>query len=144
LATSRNGFSYAAALKGHVPLSHQSTLARARTRNCQILIDSDPNASSNPLTDLTEQELVEKVNMALDLSRDNTCDTSSKFIGAKKLTNGGIMLDLNKMEAARWVQQNKSTFTTNFGATAVVKDRAVSLIVEYVPISHSPEVLGEC
>jgi hypothetical protein len=139
-----NTFTYAAALKGNVPLLHHTTLARARTRNCQVLIDSDPNASGNPFAELNEQELVAKANEALDLSRDSTCPEEGKFIGARKLTNGGIVFDLNTIEATRWIQKNKGTFTPNCGATAIVKDRALSVIVEYVPIAHSTDALSEC
>ena len=53
-----NTMSYANALKANIPISHQSILVRARAKNCQILIDNDPTATSNSLMELTEQELL--------------------------------------------------------------------------------------
>jgi hypothetical protein len=54
------------------------------------------------------------------------------------------VLDMNTVEAAKWIQQNRDAFTTSFSATAIVKDRAVAVIVEYVPVSHTPDALAEC
>ena len=137
-------FAYAAALRGQVPLTHQTTLTRARTRNCQILIDDEDAATANPLQNLTEQELVAKANEALDLSKDQNTPTGGRFIGAKKLNNGGIVFDLNTAQITTWVKNNKKTFTDKFGAMAVIKDRAAAVIIEFVPVEHRPDALAEC
>ena len=62
---SGTGMNYTAALRGNVPLSHPNNLMKARARNCQILIDKEPNTENNTLNDLTEQELVAKSNEAI-------------------------------------------------------------------------------
>lgn len=49
-----NTITYVTALKGQVPLTHQATIAKARTRNCQILIDDEDATTTNPLKNLTE------------------------------------------------------------------------------------------
>ncbi|KAF8483198.1 hypothetical protein JB92DRAFT_2763031 [Gautieria morchelliformis] len=134
---------YAAALKGNVLLSHPSNLARAKARERQILIDGDPQAEQNALTELTEQELVAKANEAIDILGDDHSHISRAFVGAKKLANGGIVFDLETVEAARWIQANKIAFLSKFSGTAMIKDRALSVIVEYVPLNHSPDVLAE-
>ena len=139
-----NTLTYATALKGQVPMTHQTTITRARTRNCQLLIDDEDPAISNPLKNLTEQELVAKANEALDLSKDQNTPTDGKFLGAKKLNNGGIVFDLNTAQITSWVKNNKKTFTDKFGAMAVIKDRAVTVIVEFVPVEHRPDALAEC
>jgi hypothetical protein len=43
----------------------------------------------------------------------------------------------------RSIQVNKNAFTSKFSGTATIKDRALTVIVEYVPLSHSPEALAE-
>ncbi|KAF8499396.1 hypothetical protein JB92DRAFT_3124897 [Gautieria morchelliformis] len=109
----------------------------------QILIDSDPRAEKNVFDELNEQELVAKANKAA-----NEIETSENvgemcFIGVKKLANGGIVFDLTTNTAARWIQANKATFLEKFSATATIKDRELSVIIEYVPVSHSPEAFTE-
>jgi uncharacterized protein YoxC len=137
------GATYAAALKGNVPLSHPSNLARARARERQILIDRDPRADHNTLGGLSERELVAKANEALtQLGEPNPLEEVS-FVGAKILTNGGVVYELNKPTAAEWVQANKAQFVEKLGGASVVKERAVSVLVEYVPLTHAPEALGE-
>jgi hypothetical protein len=135
--------SYAAALKGNVPISHPNNLAKAKARAKQILIDTDPQGEQDTLGELTERELVAKANEAVDNLEEDHDLASIVFIGAKKLANGGIVFDLDTEEAARWIQANKNAFTSKFSGTATVKDRALTVIVEYVPLSHSPEALAE-
>jgi hypothetical protein len=135
--------SYAAALKGNVPLSHPNNLAKAKARAKQILIDTDPQGEQDTLGELTEQELVAKANEAVNNLDEDHDLANIEFIGAKRLTNGGIVFDLDTEEAARWIQTNKKAFTSKFSGTATIKDRALAVIVEYVPLSHSPEALAE-
>jgi hypothetical protein len=135
--------SYAAALKGNVPLSHPNNLAKAKARAKQILIDTDPQGEQDTLGKLTEQELVAKANEAINNLEEDHDLINIAFIGAKKLANGGIVFDLDTEEAARWIQANKSKFVSKFSGTATIKDRALTVIVEYVPLSHSPEALAE-
>jgi hypothetical protein len=137
------GATYAAALKGNVPLSHPSNLARARARECQILIDRDPRADHNNLGGLSERELVAKANEALAQLGEPDPLVEVSFVGAKILPNGGVVYELNKQTAAKWVQANKAQFVEKLGGTSVVKERAVSVLVEYVPLTHAPEAMGE-
>jgi hypothetical protein len=135
--------SYAAALKGNVPFSHPNNLAKARARAKQILIDTDPQGEQDTLGELTEQELVAKANEAISNLEEDHDLASIEFIGAKKLANGGIVFDLDTEQAAKWIQANKNAFTSKFSGTATIKERALTVIVEYVPLSHSPEALAE-
>jgi hypothetical protein len=69
---------YAAALKGNVPLSPPSNLVKARARERQTLIDSDPRAEQNNLGYLTERELVAKANEAIS-GRRTTNGNENRF-----------------------------------------------------------------
>ena len=66
-----------------------------------------------------------------------------RVVGAKKLSNRGIMYELDKPETANWVRKEKAAFTARFGGSTVVKDRATSVLVEFVPVAHSPDALTE-
>ena len=58
-------------------------------------------------------------------------------MGTRKLKNGGVVYKLNDTDAPKWA------FTKNFGGTLVVKERGVSVIIEYMPVAHNPDVLVE-
>jgi hypothetical protein len=61
------GATYVVGLQGNVPVSHPSNLSKAqeRERERQMLINEDPHSGQNPLSSLTKQELVAKVNEAI-------------------------------------------------------------------------------
>jgi hypothetical protein len=138
-----NGVTYAAVLRGNVLFSHPNTLARARSRERQLLIDRDPRTEQNMLDGLTEQELVAKANEAVDQIEQTNGLEDGGCIGAKRLANGGIVLELRTAEGARWMQQHKRQFMEKFSGTTIMKDRTVSVIIEYVPLTHSPEAFAE-
>jgi len=66
-----------------------------------------------------------------------------KAIGAKKLHNGGVVLELSSPEVEKWLRKEKAIFAEEFRDTSVVKDREITIITEYIPISHSPDMLAE-
>jgi len=55
-----------AALGNRLPSAHPSTLAWSHVRESQVLIDKDPQVSSNLLDMLNERELITKANEALE------------------------------------------------------------------------------
>ena len=65
------------------------------------------------------------------------------MVGTKKLNIGGVVYELNKLETTSWVRKEKATFMTGFGGSAIMRDRAISVLVEFVPVAHSPDVLTE-
>ena len=56
---------YSKALNRQLPAAHLSMLTRMLINERQVLIDKDPSAETNQLSDLTECELVAKANEAL-------------------------------------------------------------------------------
>ena len=95
------------------------------------------------LEGLTEWELVAKANEAVELMEQPEHATKFQFIGAKMLANSGVVYESNVPDAAQWVQENKRSFVDKFSSMSVIKDRTVSVIVEYVPVGHVPEALAE-
>ena len=134
---------YAAALKGNVPLLHPRNLAKVNARNCQILIDKDTHVEQNNLDTLTEQEHVAKANEAMEQLGVTLDIKNYIFMGVKKLANGGVVFDMNTPNAVKWVHLHKRTFTEKFGSTAIIKEHTVSVIIEYVPTSYTPDALTE-
>src|SRR5882724_8061335 len=65
------------------------------------------------------------------------------MVGAKKLHNGRVVFELDSAEAVQWLKVEKANFKANLSGTLVIKDRAILVIVEYVPITHSPDGLSE-
>ena len=65
-----------------------------------------------------------------------------RAVGAKRLQNGGIINELNIPETANWLRKEK-VFTDGFRGMVIMRDKAVPIIVEYVPVSHSPDMLTE-
>jgi len=138
--------SYIAALTRQLLLSHQNNLACNCTREKQILIDKDPHTTSNNLAELMETELVAKANEANEQMKawleGNKFD-DVRFIGARHLSNGGIIYKLNSTEATKIICKERETFIEHFGGTSIAKNRAATVIIEYFPISHSINFLGE-
>jgi len=64
-------------------------------------------------------------------------------IRAKCLQNRGIVYELSSLQVTCWVSKEKAAFMAGFDRTLVIKDRAVSMIVEYMPVTHSPDALAE-
>jgi len=134
---------YTDTLNRWLPSDHLSTLARAGVKERQVLIDKDPVVKQNHLDGLNEQELVAKANEALAYMADQLPQSPSqpRVVGARKLSNSGVVYELDKLETANWVRKEKNVFTAGFGGTAVMRERATSVIVEFVPVVHSPDVL---
>jgi len=97
------------------------------------------------LSNLDEGKLVEKANEALSkMSTQCECPpTEIRIVGAKKLQNGGIVYELNNPESTIWLQKEKAEFTKHYGKASVMKDKSVLVLVEYVPVTHNPDTLGE-
>jgi len=56
---------------------------------------------------------------------------------------GGVVFELDSMDMVLWLKAEKAAFVVSLGGTSVVKDRVVSVIVEYVPTNHNPDTFAE-
>ena len=143
--TTGRPMSYAAALNSSLPSTHPSTLARTRLRERQVLIDRDPQADSNHLDALNERELVDKANEAISGLKGHAGAVADKAraLGAKRLRNGGVVYEFDSPETATWLRRDRTAFTEKFGGMSIVRDKAIPILVEYVPTSHSTDALAE-
>src|SRR5882724_4769795 len=120
-------------------------LARTQIKGRQILVDKDPSLDTSHLQELMEHVLVEKANEVLSMMKMKLTDSpgAPRAVGAKKLRNGGVVFELGDNVMAQWVRKEKATFTSAFGGTSVVRMQSIPVIVEYVPMSHSPDTMSE-
>ena len=136
---------YADTLSRQLPSTHTGTLAWIQACNRQILIDKSPDAPAKHLSYLDEGKLVEKANEAMTKmsTQSRHPPTEIRIIGAKKLQNGGIAYKLNNLESTLWLRKEKVEFMKHYRKALVIKDKSVSVIVEYIPVAHNPDALGE-
>jgi len=141
----RATMSYAHIAQQGATYEPQSTSSSPRN-NRQILVDRAPNATTHGLQDLCEKDLVAKANMALILMNDDGegVPERAEFVGAQKLRHGGVLYRLNLDEGAEWVRtEGMAGFLEKMGGTLVVRERTVTIVVEYVPISFDPNAVGD-
>ena len=138
---------YAKILSSCLPLVHPNTLARSRVRERQVLVDKDPLVTTNHLETLSEHELVAKANEAIaKMTEASDLDQRIKdvrAVGEKKLNNGGIVFKLDSDKVVQWVGKEKAVFSASLRGTSMVRDRAVLVIVECIPVLHNPDALTE-
>ena len=82
--------------------------------------------------------LVEAANAAL---RDMEDAANHRFISARRLGNGGVLLEMDSEAAACWlsVLASRASFLGWFAPDALVRERAFSLVVQFVPLYFKPE-----
>jgi len=127
---------YAEALNRQLPATHLSMLTRMQIKEKQVLIDKDLSAETNQLSDLTEFKLVAKANEASHTWPQHSCmaqPTPRQWVQSA--------CEMVALSSSRAVQKppvgkkRKRYVCEGFGATSVVRERAISVIAEYVPTS---------
>ncbi len=140
--------SYSDALKSAQasPATSKDTLdARVRARegikSRQLLVDVI-SPGQDTLAGASNTELVEAANKAL---RDLDEPPHHRFVSARRLNNGGILLELDSEEAMAWLSDplQRASFLGRFAPEASVKTRAFPLIVQFVPLYFKPEMEAE-
>ena len=115
---------------------HQATMAKGTLQRRQILLDGIEGVKT-AANSLTERELVEKANLVLEGMGIMASDKpmGMKFVTAKKLRNGGVVLEMDSEAAANWLRRKdvRSRFAESFGGSAQIKDRTFQVVVQYVP-----------
>jgi len=128
--------------------THAATIARGDVSAKQIVIRLDPTkaAAGDTLANLTDDEVVQKAQVALDLiTGTGTRPEKMAFAVARRQPGGKVLLQLNSAEAAQWLRHpgTLQEFEGHFGGAYLVKPRAFGVIAEFVPISldlDEPEI----
>ena len=136
--------SYAAMVTHILPTSHTMTITRQDAQFRKVLIDrpKGPNGEDAPPLQLTDQELVKKASLALELMREtgHSPPEGARFLTVKRLRHGGLLYELNTKEAASWLQQpeNMRPFTANYGMEAFIRAKHYPCLVRNAPAYLQP------
>jgi hypothetical protein len=142
------GRTYADATRDRVdvPAEHAATIAKGDIKEKQIVIQADSQEGSQQLAALSERELVEKANVALDLMSLDPGERpeGAAFVSALKTRAGSVIYALNSDAAAKYLRRDKNMreFTRHYGGTAMVSPRTCQLVIEYVPADFQPSDQG--
>lgn len=124
---------------------HKPWIQKGKMTERQLIVRKprDGNGSDNgehlqQWQTLNEEQLVQKAAMTIDLMHLAAADKPKnlRFIGARKLAGGDVILDLNDNKSARWLRQADvlKSFNDFFGGTTTVAPRTFPIILQFVPI----------
>ena len=136
---------YAATVTHILPTSHSLAVNRQEAQFRKVLIDihRDVDVSGVSAVQLTEQELVQKAMLALELMRDagHPHPDGMRFLTVKRLRHGGLLYKLNTKEAALWLQrpENMQPFTTKFGHDASITAKNYACLLRNAPVYLHPD-----
>ena len=107
----------------------------------QVLIDA--SAPNQPLHQAANNPQL--VSLANDMLRGMDDPPTHRFVGARRLNNGGLLLEMDSKEAAVWIggPHNKATFLSRFMPDAAFKSHMYSLVVQFVPLNFRLDDEGE-
>jgi hypothetical protein len=117
----------------------------------QILVDFVRDGSLAPPKPLSPREWVTKSNAAIEAAfaeeRVNTGASVQplvlpKVVAATTLKNGGILLELDSKESATKVRAKQQCFANSLGAGWLIKEKAWSVKIKFVPVSTNIDRAG--
>ena len=90
----------------------------------------------------SNQQLVSLANDALRGMEDPLLH---RFVGARRLKNGGLLLKMDSEEAAACISgpHIKASFLHRFVPNATFKSRTYSLVVQFMPLHFRPDHVDE-
>ena len=104
--------------------------AREGVKAWQVLIDAP---------DLSQQlhqgaDNVQLVSLANDALKDMEDPPPHRFSGARRLNNGGLLLEMDSEEAVTWLSGPfaRAAFLGHFAPNAAFKSRTYSLVIQFV------------
>ncbi|KAG9221604.1 hypothetical protein CCMSSC00406_0006763 [Pleurotus cornucopiae] len=141
------GASYADAAKGILPTRLAAVIDRQDAKAKQVVVRRDRDIEEGQYSpmQLSEKELVEKANIALESIEDNDNKPAEvTFVAARKLKEGDTMLLMNTPEARQWLcAGNMDAFTAGFDAFSKARAPMLTVVAEFVPVGFNPEDQGE-
>ena len=80
------------------------------------------------------------VSLANTVLNDMEDPPSHHFVGARRLNNGGLLLEMDSEEAATWLGGSfaKAAFLGRFAPKAALKSCTYSLVIQFVPLNFKP------
>ena len=128
------------------PVATAATMdMRARAREGiklrQILIDARDHGEGI-LRGVSDAGIVESANAAIRRMED---PPDHRFVSARRLGNGGVLLEMDSESAAGWlnVPVTRASFLNQFAPNASFKERAFPIVVQFVPLHFKPDKAPE-
>ncbi|KAL4253648.1 hypothetical protein AB1N83_014462 [Pleurotus pulmonarius] len=119
-----------------------AAIARQEFRSRQVIVRVKDGFTENGVKGLTEKEIVEKANMALEMMGTEAGEPpdGTRFLGAKRNPNGSCTLVMSTIEARRWLQETGvlDAFMARFDGSSTATTPMFTVIAEYVPIDFDP------
>ena len=133
---------------GNNPAAHDADprrRAREASKARQILIDFAEPQEREKMRGTSLTTLIEDANKAL---ADAFPDSSAAFVNAQKLVYGGLLLELNSLDAVGLLEDQlaEATFLGKLGEFATIRARQYNVVVYFVPLSFNagdPEDMRE-
>ena len=135
LLTAKNTDPRTSAMQPHKTVEDPRLTRDLDRKNRQLLIEWGKEVAEGK----SATELKEKIEAALqDMSLPSPGDAKIQEIN--KLRNGGVIVQLETKEIAKWLREpaNKKEFIAKLDANAQIKERTYPLVVPRVPISFEP------
>jgi len=119
------------------------TEARGQLQRKQIILDGDDSTRENT-SKLTPKEIISKVNLALDKLEKDMAETleddnndrpeNAKFVAARVLKNGGVLLEMSDENGAEWLKQKEiaRAFERYFPGTVAIKGKTYQVVVQFL------------
>ena len=132
--------SYADAV--HAPLPGPDRAAQIRVADRerllarQVLVDGFP-VSSESGGEPSATDILAMANDAALFMQDQP--EGFRFTAARRLTNGGVILETPRSEQAEWLRAHASDFEWVLGEKATVRQRLFHVVVEFAPIAFDPQ-----
>lgn len=138
--TGGNPNTYAAALARELTKPvHREAIQREERKRKQIWVQLSKDAGNDTFMSLGEQELAQKANETLKAVKadEGRRPEGIKFVGAIKTRLNLVVLQLESVESAKWLEQPAvlKEFTSKFGLWAECKTTRSNVILEFVPIT---------
>ena len=133
-------FTYAAVVRTPAPGPERATQLKVADREClmarQLLIDNFPIPEGTGDGPAAGETILIVAREAITWTFD--VPTGFKFISARTLTNGGVILECAQPEHAQWVRENAVAYERGLGGGAKLRLRPFKVVVEFVPIIFNP------
>jgi len=122
------------------------TKIRGELQRKQIILNGD-DTTKEQASKLSPKELILKANLAINKletdiedflsEEDNEKPPGTKFVAARILKNGGVLLEMESEDGAQWLKQAEVTkaFENCFPGVVKIKGNNYQVVVQFLPIS---------
>ncbi|QRV80506.1 Reverse transcriptase from transposon X-element protein [Ceratobasidium sp. AG-Ba] len=110
-------------------------------REKQLMIDPEVVSGQRGLQNITEQDLLGQAAKAVERIVEAELlkgkPEQVRFVSVARQANGGLLYELNSVEARRWLVRPDvcNRFTDGFGCAVQIRERKFPVLVQHVPIS---------